>query len=325
MPLSATGLRFPVDRVLLQRTRLAYVHLRHLLTDAKRDRGARVYGYVGVWLPEEFILLYLQEGELVNATRTTDGLRFHQVALGDALARVPLQAEFGEICFHEVEDEQLAMMFWSQVGEALPLPPELASTDADALLGFLHATLHDGTLELRAADDLSYASVRFGKLVRGYFTDPDAVDPEENLRTHLASRHALREVRLFPVARPLPSQAAPSLVQAYRELVGSTVQRLEQSGFVGATALAEQTRRGLVGAHPALAHFGAGTPSRSDPTQDARQVTAAVGAWLGALLTAAVPSHQSDAPSLLASLTRERRHSFQSAGLYETLPWPVRW
>jgi hypothetical protein len=67
MPIVA-GLRFPHTRVLLPRTRLAYVHLRNLLTDAKRDRAARVSGYVAVWLPEEFVVLYLQRGEVVNAT-----------------------------------------------------------------------------------------------------------------------------------------------------------------------------------------------------------------------------------------------------------------
>ena len=76
MPLPAATLHYPHDRVLLSRTRLAYVHLRNLLTDAKRDRAAKVYGYVTVWLPEELILLYMQEGEVVNATATPDGMHF---------------------------------------------------------------------------------------------------------------------------------------------------------------------------------------------------------------------------------------------------------
>ena len=59
MPQSLAALRFPHERVLLPRTKLAYVHLRNLLTDAKRDRAARVYGYVAIWLPEELVILYL--------------------------------------------------------------------------------------------------------------------------------------------------------------------------------------------------------------------------------------------------------------------------
>ncbi len=129
MPLPAATLRYPHERELLHRTRLAYVHLRNLLTDAKRDRAARVYGYVAVWLPEEFLLLFLQEGEVVNATGSVDGRHFRLAC------RLPKEAlrrwcraqavEFGEICFLECEDEQLASMYWSQVGEPTPWPAEL--------------------------------------------------------------------------------------------------------------------------------------------------------------------------------------------------------
>ena len=112
MPATVTGLRYPCTRVLLPRTRLAYVHLKNLLTDAKRDRGARVSGYVAIWLPEEFLVLYLQRGELVNAC-LHDGEAFQPIAIGAAVEKVPIEPEYGEICFHEADDEQLACMFAS--------------------------------------------------------------------------------------------------------------------------------------------------------------------------------------------------------------------
>jgi hypothetical protein len=65
LPAIVAGLRFPYTRVMLARTRLAYVHLPNLLSDAKRDRSARLSGYVAVWLPEEFVVLYLLDGEVV--------------------------------------------------------------------------------------------------------------------------------------------------------------------------------------------------------------------------------------------------------------------
>lgn len=324
MPPSFSGLRYPVDRVLLQRTRLAYVHLRHLLSDAKRDRAARVYGYVGVWLPEEFLLLFLQEGELVNATRTADGRTFQPIALADALARVPSQAEFGEICFHEAEDEQLAMMYWSQLGAPVAWPAELGDPEVDAVLAYLHATLTDGTVELRRGDDLGYASVRFGRVTGGFFTNPAGTDPMQEMRRHLHGRADDRALRLFPVPRSLPCQAAPSLVQAYRELIDATVAQLEETGCVGASAMAEETRRALLAKHPPLAHFGRDRRS-GDPHHDAGEVTVAVASLLRELVSSAVPSHAATAGPMLAALTRERRHSFQSAGLFETLPWTVAW
>ena len=171
MPLPAATLRFPHERVLLHRTRLAYVHLRNLLTDAKRDRAARVYGYVVVWLPEELLLLYLQEGEVVNTTASGDGQHFRALAITEALAKVPSAAEFGDICFHQCEDEQLATMYWSQVREPIPWPSELKVHDRAAVLGFLLATMHDGVVEVRADGGLNYGVVREGRVVRGFFAD----------------------------------------------------------------------------------------------------------------------------------------------------------
>src|SRR5215212_827863 len=104
---SLAGLRFPHSRVMLPRTRLAYIHLRNLLTDAKRDRAARLSAYVAVWLPEEFVVLYMQRGEVVNATML-DKSGSRAVAISSALERIPQEPEYGEICFHEADNEQLA-------------------------------------------------------------------------------------------------------------------------------------------------------------------------------------------------------------------------
>src|SRR5687768_10935019 len=113
MTVRLASVRFPFARVLLPRTRLAYVHLRNLLTDAKRDRAARVSGYVVVWLLDEIVTLYLQQGEVVNAT-TYDGRTYAVVPIATAIAKVPPEPEYGEICFHEAEDEQLSCMFTGQ-------------------------------------------------------------------------------------------------------------------------------------------------------------------------------------------------------------------
>src|SRR5689334_7175679 len=137
MSLPAATVRFPHLRVLLSRTRLAYVHLRNLLTDAKRDRSAKVFAYVSVWLPEEFLVFYLQDGELVNVTASMDGTRFHSLALSEAIAKVPREAEYGEICFHEADDEQLATMYWSQVLDGISWPADVNTSDAKGVLAFL--------------------------------------------------------------------------------------------------------------------------------------------------------------------------------------------
>lgn len=327
MPLPGSTLRYPVARVLLARTRLAYAHLRNLLNDAKSDRVARVYGYVAVWLPEEFILLYLQDGELANATASTDGRHFRTVPLADALARVPSAAEYGEILFHEAEDEQLACMFWSQTDHHSAQPPELAAGEPSAVRGWLHATMHDGVLEVDLDGSVSYIVTRIGRAVRGYLTDPGGADIESCFSELLQSgrRSPGRRLRLFGVPGPLPVQAPPALVQAYRDLVTSLVRRLEEAGCDGAAAIAEHARLSLVAAHPALARFSALTGRLTDPVEDRADVTAAIGTWLGEIVGAAAPAQGLDPSQLMSDLTRARRHSFQSAGLFDTVPWSVEW
>ncbi len=327
MPLPAATLRFPHERVLLQRTRLAYVHLDNLLTDAKRDRSARVYGYVAVWLPEELLLLYLQEGEVVNATATSDGATFHAVAIADALAHVPHAAEIGEICFHEADDEQLATMFATQSATPLPWPHELALGDAGAFVAWLHATMHDGVVEVQVADGVSYAVVRNGDVVRGYFADPTIGSADAALAALLLPGRQgaqTRRVRLWSVPPVLPVQAPPALIAAYRELVTSLVDRLTDEGAGGAGAVAEHARQILSTRYPALERMSLGTVSVKNPVSDAGALTAAVAAWVSEIVWAS-PIESITPERLLGELTHERRHVFQSAGLFQALPWHAQW
>src|SRR5436309_2313461 len=161
MPLNTAGLRYPHERVLLPRTRLAYINLRNLLTDAKRDRQARVFGYVVVWLPQEVVILYLQEGELVNAT-CFDGTEFCRMAIAEAVAKIPLEPEYGEICFHEAEDEQLACMYHSQVAVPEEWDGEVQAANPKVLFPYLMARSFDGILEIALDWSINYLIVRDG-------------------------------------------------------------------------------------------------------------------------------------------------------------------
>ncbi|MDA1081223.1 MAG: hypothetical protein O2973_06030 [Gemmatimonadetes bacterium] len=343
MSLPGGELRFPRFRVLLPRTRLAYVHLRNLLTDAKRDRAARVFGYACVWLPDQFLLLFMQEGEVVNATSSPDGQRFHPIAIADAVAKVPREAEYGEVCFHEADDEQLAMMYWTQVTEPTTWPADVIQDSADSVLAYLHGTMFNGVLKLMHEGGRSYVVVRDGQLVRGYFADDAFGPPEQQVRELLAPADTWVRVRLWPVPPALPAQAAPALVQAYRELMANAVRRLEKGGVETASAVAEHARRHLAGEHPALERlavnldvlppgasavstlsFGRSAGSHTkDPIASAPALSAAVGAWLGELLWTAPPADGTAPERFLEDLLRERRHLFQMAGLFDALPWKL--
>jgi len=320
------AIRYPAKRVLLQRTRLAYVHLRNLLTDAKRDRSARVSGYVAVWMPEELCVLFMEEGEVVNATSSPDGKRFAPIAISEAIGRVPTAAEYGSICFHEATDEQLDLMYATQTTEALALPRELIVNDPAAVLAFLDGTMHDGALEVSADGAVNYLVVTGGKPVRGYFVDPRPGDITVHLRTLLEGRVLVAppSVRLWTTPPALPAQASPALIQAYREMIGALSARLREGGQASADEVTEGARRALVAQHPTLERFSPSVPTVKDPVTDAATLTKAIAAWMSDILWAACPDSTTP-EQVLHDLTASRRHVFQAAGLFDALPWKVTW
>ena len=133
---------------------------------------------------------------------------------------------------------------------------------------------------------------------------------------------SLRVTR-WPVPAPLPIQAPPALVQAYRELTTTLVQRLVAAGRDSAPDVAEHARQNLVPRHPVLDGFSVAGAPASEPLADAADLTAGVAAWIRDVMWAAADNESHAPDMLLRELTWERRHMFQSAGLFEQIPWKV--
>ena len=325
MPTTLASLRFPHERVFLPRTKLAYVHLRNLLTDAKRDRAARVFGYVAIWLPEELVVLYLQEGELVNAT-VREASASRAIPIADALALVPHAAEYGEICFHEADDEQLACMHYTQVTEPRAWPAELVPSDPGALFPYLMSTTFDGIVRVERGGATSYLIFRDGAVERGFLAEPAVGSLVERVQRLFAPRGAGDApivVRRWDVPPPLPVQAPPALVQVYRQLVNTLVERLRESGNEHVHLIADYARHILLDRHPALGSFAVLVRAPHDPVADADELTAAVAAWIGEITLAAVELDSEAPERLLREVTWERRHALQSAGFFDHLGWKL--
>jgi hypothetical protein len=326
MPLHHTGLRYPHERVLLPRTKLAYVHLPNLLSDAKRDRSARVFGYVGVWLPDELVLLYMHSGEVVNATRSNGTGGFVALSVAAALERIPHDPEFGEVCFHEADDEQLACMYATQLAPSEPWPAELNPNDPSALFPYLMATTFDGVVEIVADGHISYLIFRDGAVTRAFLSGPAKGSLVERVQSLFGETHSTRSVQRWPIPAPLPQQAPHALVQAYRDLIESLIERLMGIGRESALAIAEHARRTLAEKHPVLERFPlAEDLPRQDPVEETEVVSRALAAWVSEIVWTAADHDEVTPAELLRDLTRDRRHMLQSAGFYEHLPFRIEW
>jgi len=324
MPASPAALRFPSSRVLLPRTRLAYIHIRNLLTDAKRDRAARISGYVAISLLDELITLYLLRGEVVNATiRDSRGAR--PVAIATALERIPAEPEYGEITFCEAAEEQLGCMFDTHAEPSEGWPETMATQDPAVLFPYLMSITFDGFIEIIAKDQVNYLVFANGTVARAYLSSAHHGTVVDRVAKLFSRESRISELRLARWNGPgkLPVQAPPALVQAYRELSGGLVQRLVELGCESAPALAEEARQKLVEAHPSLDGFSFVGPPAKHPVSESPALTADVAAWIRNVIWA-VSADESIVPDkLLRELTWDRRHMFQSAGLFDQVPWQV--
>lgn len=324
MPATVAGLRYPCTRVLLPRMRLAYVHLRNLLTDAKRDRSARISGYVAIWLPEEFLVLYMQRGELVNAC-AHNGKEFCQLSTAAAVEKVPAEPEYGEICFQEAEDEQLSCMFTSQTQAPIAWPREMRPTDPGVLFPYLMATTFDGMVEIAAEGEVNYLLLRHGSVYAAYLSGSAGGTLVERVgRLFDRDRRALHlTVRHWHAPAQLPVQAAGGLVTAYRDLATQLVLRLVADGRESAPAIAEHARATLAPTHPPLDGFSFNGRTPRPVVADAAALTDAIAALINEVLWTATDPEGHGPEQMLKELTHERRHLFQSAGLFDRLSWKL--
>jgi hypothetical protein len=325
MPALAARLRYPHGRVLLGRTKLAYVHLRNLLSDAKRDRTARVAGYVAIWLPEEFLVLFLREGEVVNAIRATRRGN-EPIAISSAIGRVPAEPEFGEIAFYEAPVELLVCLYHTLLTPADPWPAGFAAGDPKVLFPHLRDERFSGVVEVVNRDTANYLVLQDGLIERSFVVDDNGSGRTEQLARVFGPATSRPKARATAWRGPLhmPTQAPAALVAAYRELIGRMYLELGSYGVPVPSAVGERVRDALLRRYPSLSRFAAGSRSE-DPSEDGQEVTAGVAAWVTDTAREALDGDDEAARRVVAEAARERRHMLHAAGFLSALPWELEW
>ena len=325
MAAHAAQLRYPHGRVLLARTKLAYVHVRNLISDAKRDRTARVAGYVAIWLPEEFIVFFLRDGEVINAVSATPR-GTESTAISSALARIPQEPEFGEIAFHEAPGEQLVCMFHTLVVPPEPWPADFVAGDPKVLFPHLRDTKFTGVIEVVNRDTVNYLVLHDGLMEQTYVVDDNGAGRTEQLARLFgpASPRPRARVRGWPGQLTMPAQAPAALVAAYRGLIDRLYSELGSYGVPVPSAVGEHARDALVARHASLKRFASGVKPE-DPAEDQEDVTAGVAAWVTETIREALDGDDDAARRVLMAAARERRHMLHAAGFLSALPWELEW
>lgn len=319
---------FPFDGALLPRTKLAYANLPGILSDGKRDRQARVAGYVVVQLGERCFLVFLKGGEAFFGARITPHDR-SQAALSEVLRMASTESERGEgghIGFYAASEAQLLAMLATLSQERLPLDEAAHAGSPERLFPELRERAFSGILELsRAEGDHHYLVFRGGAFQSGWFAGRDAAVPVPVFIRSLFDGSPPR-ASLFPELAELPVQAGPGFVDMYRRVIGGTLREVAlATGRESALALMERTHRSAAAKHPAVAAFEVTAEGRvaGDPVSSPAELTEGVAGWLTEALIAASEHHGVDPGAVVEKVGRDSRFVLQEQGFFARLPWAL--
>ena len=319
---------FPASDTLLARTRLIYIHLDNLLSFAKRDRDGKVDAYFLGYLPDELILLFFQQGELVTAAGIGAGERT-VLPVAEAVRRLKSDPERGEAAYCAAPLAQLELMYQACAGPAEPWVVD--SKHPELIFPRVVEESLTGALEIISNGRVNYLQFDHGKFSGGYFyARPESVTLPLYIEGIFQPgpdgvRPALSVSGVPPVAG-LPAQVLPSQVRMYRDLFLRISSAIETELPEDGLRRVDRVTARLLPVRPALNSI---LPSNGgDPAMvatPATELTADLAAWTGALLTEVEVVAPGAGPRILQSTTRDQRHLLQAAGFYAHFPWSLTW
>lgn len=321
-------LKFPATRVHVSPTRALFVHLDNLLHFAKVDRDGRVDGYVAAALPDELVLLFLRRGELVTAAAVTPLGRI-VLPIATALANIRQEAERGELSYCDAPFEQIVWMYQSCAAPAVPRAVD--PLQPESLLPALKREQYSGVVELITDGQVNYVRFDKGQYAGGhYYGKSDDVPVAQHVARMFARDPKGNPpdvaAALFPAADDLPRQAAPELIQTYRELFWAVAAAADREVSGEAMKHVHRLRDLVANVHPSVEAIG--LPLDRDPRDivaTEAELTLGLAEWVSQLLEHLEIVAPGIAPGVLKEATAEHRFLLQRAAFYDRLPWTVRW
>ncbi len=328
-PVRLGALRFPAERDLIHRTRIAYIHLDNLLNFAKIDRDGRVDGYLAAYLPNELALIFFRGGEAITAVGLTDRERA-VIPIDDAVRAMHDESERSELAFSSAPLQQLCWMY--HAGAASPRPVPVDRRTPSRVFEALQEEQFSGVLEFIVEGRVSYIELRKGRFHSGYFADrPDDVPVpkwiEQLLQPHEdGSALAVSAAVFTPASEVIPEQASPALLHAAREVFWRLAEHVEREAPGDGMLRAERLRDSVVETHPSLSAVSVPRDAalRAE-VMTPEEMTLGLAEWTRQLLEQVEVVAPGAAPVVLQAATKDHRFVLQRAGFYARLPWTVTW
>lgn len=323
-----SDLTFPTSGVMLPRTRAIFVHLENLISFAKRDRDGRVDGYLTGYLPDEVVLLFFRQGEVINAASIGPAGRAI-IAIGEALRRLKSDPERSEMCYGAASIEQLNWMYAACAG-----PAELRFIDTrkpEQLFPPLASESFSAVLELISQGRVNYLKFEAGRFLRGYLCDrrqgSSVVQYMESLFQPRADGSLPAIAGTVVTERgEIPVQAAVMQVRTYRDLFQRISQAVETELPTEGRRKGQRASVAVSVSYPAFMVLTAPSLDEESPVPVAAEaLTASLADWTVRVLQDVELVSPGSAERVIRDATRDQRFALQAAGFYDRLPWRINW
>jgi len=320
---------FPHDVAYLSTTKLGFINLPGLLSHGKRDRTARVPGFVAIQLGERCFLVFLREGEPFHAARVEPSSRGPEAisAVLRTASRESERGEGGQIAYYGASEEQLLAMLATLLNEPVELEGVDDPRQPEQLFPALRERRFSGVLELSDGGQIHYLCFEEGRYRSAFLATTGAEAPaKEVVRTLFETGRDSLRLALYPPCAELPMQAVPGLVDLYRRVIGGVMNEL--GGVMGGEAGGAVMRaaQSACAVHaPVIAEFVLSAEGRvhGDPVASPRELTRAVAAWVTEALVRAAEQAALDPAATLARITRDARFVLEEHDFFLHLPWTV--
>lgn len=321
--------QFPHEHAYLPRTRLSYVNLPGILSDSKRERAARVPGYIAIQLGDRCYLIFMRNGEPFHAARMERDAR-GAVPLAEVLRVVATESERGEggqIGYFGACEDQLRVMLSTVLESEIVWDEPLDPARPGRFFPRLQERRFSGVLELSEREGcFHYLCFMDGTFQSGFFTGRHGGTPVPEFLRGIFDSAAEIRTALYAELPALPEQAAPGLIDVYRRIVGGVMREI--SGAVGresAQALLRRAQAVAADDHPVVVALEITDEGRvtGDPVASPEALTAAVAAWITEALISASDGYGIDPTTVLEKTARDSRFVLQERGFFHRLPWAL--
>jgi len=215
-------MKFPRKSAILENAKLDFVNIDNILGASKKERKSKISGYVLLKYPDSIDLIFLRDGNPINAGRFSRNAR--KVLPIEEVVKKAKQSTTGLISVYETDFKVIRMIFSSIRDKPIFKEKDVSEVDIVKLIKKLIELNFNGFFEMRKGISFSYVCFEKGYAKQGFFPEKIGIplSNKEFLKTLLkASKTKGLKISAFKSAIREDEQASPAAISLLLQVINS--------------------------------------------------------------------------------------------------------